>query len=42
MSGKVVEVSVRQVVHGEDIHNLESLANPEALAYFKNRKELLS
>lgn len=40
MSGKIVEVAVRQVVHGEPINNLQSLANPEALAYFKDRPEL--
>ncbi|KTD48662.1 acetoacetyl CoA synthetase [Legionella rubrilucens] len=40
MSGKIVEVAVRQVVHGQTINNLQSLANPEALSYFKNRPEL--
>lgn len=40
ISGKVVEVAVRQTVHGQTINNLESLANPEALSDFKNRKEL--
>lgn len=40
INGKVVEVAVRQTVHGETIHNLSSIANPEALADFKNRKEL--
>lgn len=42
MSGKVVELTVRQIVHGEEVHNLESLANPESLAHFKNRVELQS
>ena len=40
MSGKVVEVAVRQTVHGQAINNLESLANPEALDGFKDREEL--
>jgi acetoacetyl-CoA synthetase len=40
ISGKIVEVTVRQLVHGQDITNLGSLANPESLKYFKNRKEL--
>lgn len=40
MSGKIVEVAVRQTVHGQTINNLQSLANPEALSYFKNRQEL--
>ncbi|STX52236.1 acetoacetyl CoA synthetase [Legionella busanensis] len=40
MSGKIVEVAVRQVIHGQEINNVQSLANPEALNYFKNRPEL--
>ena len=41
-SGKIVEISVRDIVHGREIKNKESLANPEALEFFKNRVELLS
>ena len=41
LSGKVVEIAVRQTVNGQAVNNLESLANPEVLAYFKNRQELL-
>ena len=41
-SGKIVEISVRDIVHGLEIKNKESLANPEALEFFKNREELLS
>ena len=41
-SGKIVEISVRDVVHGRNIKNKESLANPEALEFFKNRKEISS
>lgn len=40
ISGKIVEIAVRQVVHGLPVNNLQSLANPQALDYFKNRKEL--
>lgn len=40
MSGKIVEIAVRQTVHGQAINNLQSLANPEALEHFKNREEL--
>lgn len=40
ISGKVVEMSVRQIVHGQAVNNLGSLANPEALEGFKNRVEL--
>ncbi|WP_412754080.1 acetoacetate--CoA ligase [Legionella londiniensis] len=40
INNKVVELAVRQVVHGEEVKNTSSIANPEALLYFKNRKEL--
>lgn len=39
-SGKIVELAVRQVIHGQPVKNLEALANPEALAYFQQRPEL--
>src|SRR5262245_54188843 len=39
-SGKIVELAVRDVVHGRAVKNLEALANPEALAHFRDRKEL--
>jgi acetoacetyl-CoA synthetase len=39
-SGKIVELAVRNVVHGAAVKNLEALANPEALDYFRNRPEL--
>jgi len=41
-SGKIVELAVRDVVHGRGVKNLETLANPEALDQFKNRAELAS
>ena len=41
-SGKIVELAVRDVVHGRQIENREALANPEALDQFKNRVELQS
>ncbi|MCB1856928.1 MAG: acetoacetate--CoA ligase [Gammaproteobacteria bacterium] len=41
-SGKIVELAVRDLVHGRKIRNLESLANPEALALFRDRPELLT
>src|SRR4029077_18318932 len=41
-SGKIVELAVRDVVHGRAVKNLEALANPEALEQFKNRPELAS
>jgi acetoacetyl-CoA synthetase len=39
-SGKIVELAVRNVVHGRAVKNLEALANPEALAHYKDRPEL--
>ena len=39
-SGKIVELAVRDVVHGREIRNREALANPEALTQFQNRPEL--
>jgi acetoacetyl-CoA synthetase len=39
-SGKIVELAVREVVHGRPVKNREALANPEALAHFEGREEL--
>ena len=39
-SGKIVELAVRSVVHGEAVKNTDALANPEALQHFRQRKEL--
>ena len=39
-SGKIVEIAVRDVVHGRDVPNTAALANPEALEHFKDRAEL--
>jgi acetoacetyl-CoA synthetase len=39
-SGKIVELAVRDVVHGREIKNREALANPESLEQFKDRLEL--
>lgn len=39
-SGKIVELAVRNVVHGEPVKNVEALANPEALEHFRDRSEL--
>lgn len=40
MNGKIVEIAVRQVVHGQAVTNLQSLTNPQSLEGFKNRPEL--
>ncbi len=39
-SGKIVELAVREVVHGQPVKNLSALANPEALASFADIPEL--
>jgi acetoacetyl-CoA synthetase len=39
-SGKIVELAVRSVVHGDEVKNTEALANPKALAHFKDVPEL--
>ncbi len=39
-NGKIVELAVRDVVHGRPIRNREALANPEALELFAGRPEL--
>ena len=41
-SGKIVELAVRNVVHGNAVKNMEALANPEALEHFRDRAELKS
>ncbi|TVQ33832.1 MAG: acetoacetate--CoA ligase [Geminicoccaceae bacterium] len=40
LSGKIVELAVRDVIHGRDVKNTEALANPEALDQFRNLPEL--
>jgi acetoacetyl-CoA synthetase len=39
-SGKIVELAVRNVVHGNPVKNVEALANAEALEHFRDRTEL--
>jgi len=34
ISGKIVELAVRNVIHGEPVKNRDALANPEALNHF--------
>ena len=41
-SGKITELAVRDVVHGRPVKNTEALANPEALALYRDLPELLS
>ncbi|MCQ3831135.1 acetoacetate--CoA ligase [Microbulbifer elongatus] len=40
ISGKIVELAVRNVVHGQPVKNQEALANPEALKLFEALPEL--
>jgi len=42
ISGKVVELAVRNVVHGRPVKNTDALANPQALEQFRDRPELRS
>ena len=39
-SGKIVELAVREVVHGRPVKNKEALANPEALELYADLDEL--
>ncbi|MBB3964680.1 acetoacetate--CoA ligase [Rhizobium metallidurans] len=39
-SGKIVELAVREIVHGRPVKNKEALANPEALDLFSKIEEL--
>ncbi len=39
-SGKIVELAVRDSVHGRPVNNTDALANPEALQLYCNRVEL--
>ncbi|MEM7195739.1 MAG: acetoacetate--CoA ligase [Pseudomonadota bacterium] len=40
LSGKIVELAVRDIVHGAAVKNTEALANPESLEHFRNLTEL--
>ena len=40
ISGKITELAVRDVVHGRPVRNVDSLANPDALALFRDLPEL--
>ena len=40
ISGKIVELAVREIIHGRPVANTDALANPQALSCFENRTEL--
>ena len=42
LSGKLTELAVRNVIHGLPVKNLDALANPAALEYFRELPELSS
>jgi acetoacetyl-CoA synthetase len=42
ISGKIVELAVRNIVHNKPVKNIDALANPAALDYFKNLSDLQS
>lgn len=42
ISGKIVELAVRNVVHGQPVKNTDALANPDALKLFENLTDLQS
>ncbi|HET7201881.1 MAG TPA: acetoacetate--CoA ligase [Steroidobacteraceae bacterium] len=42
ISGKIVELAVREVVHGRPVRNTDALANPGALEYFRDLPALRS
>ncbi len=40
ISGKIVELAVRNVVHGKPVKNTDALLNPDALEHFRDIEEL--
>jgi acetoacetyl-CoA synthetase len=40
LSGKITELAVRNVIHGQPVKNVDALANPQALEHFRNLAEL--
>ncbi|PLW68525.1 acetoacetate--CoA ligase [Pseudohalioglobus lutimaris] len=40
ISGKIVELAVRNVVHGQPVKNTDALANPQALELYRDLPEL--
>jgi len=42
ISGKIVELAVRNVIHGRPVKNRDALANPQALEHFRDLPELQS
>ena len=40
VNGKISEVAVQRVIHGQSVNNRSALANPEALEHYRDRPEL--
>jgi acetoacetyl-CoA synthetase len=40
LSGKITELAVRNVIHGQPVKNVDALANPQALEHFRGLDEL--
>ena len=40
LSGKIVELAVRETIHGRPVRNTDALANPASLDHFRDRPEL--
>jgi acetoacetyl-CoA synthetase len=40
ISGKIVELAVRETIHGRPVKNVDALANPDALEEYRDREEL--
>ena len=39
-NGKIVEITIKKIINNEEVTNLSSLANPDCLKDYSNRKEL--
>ncbi|MGB2192304.1 MAG: acetoacetate--CoA ligase, partial [Luminiphilus sp.] len=40
ISGKIAELAVRKIIHGEPVGNQDALANPEALTLYSTLPDL--
>ena len=40
-NGKIVEITIKKILNNEKITNLNSIANPECLKNYRDRKELI-
>lgn len=40
ISGKIVELAVRNIIHGRAVSNVDALANPESLEAYRELPEL--